>query len=83
MGQEQSHNLQSTYPPSLSLPQSGNGVDFGQMMTMFQGGIPSIDKIPVERTTCGACQAVSPRIHVIGFSDVVCPECQRVYVDEK
>jgi hypothetical protein len=82
MAQEQSVSLPSTYPPSLSLQQSDN-VDFGQIMTMFQGGIPTIDKIPVERTSCGTCQTVSPRIHVMGFSAVVCPECCKVYVDEK
>jgi hypothetical protein len=83
MEQEQSHNPPSTYPPSLSLPQSDNGVDFGQVMAMFQQGIPTIDKIPVESTYCQVCEQRSPRIHVMGFSAVVCPDCKRVYVDEK
>ena len=89
MEQEQSVSPQSTFPPSLSRQQSGNpstptvGVDFGQVMAMFQNGLPSIDKIPVERTFCGECHTMSPRIHVMAFSAVVCPECRRVYVDEK
>ena len=58
-------------------------MDYGALMTMMQQGIPTIDKIPVESAVCPTCQTVSPRIHVMGFSAVVCPECKRVYVDER
>jgi len=91
MEQELSVSQPSTYPPSLSRQQSANGpvpssavgVDFGQVMMMFQNGLPSIDKIPVEDTHCPTCQERSPRIHVLSFSAVVCPNCKRVYVDER
>jgi hypothetical protein len=81
MEQEPSVNQLSTYPPSLSLQQSGS-FDFGQIMAMFQNGLPSIDKLPVERTYCGTCRTVSPRIFIMGFSAVICPDCCQVFVDE-
>jgi hypothetical protein len=55
---------------------------FAAVQAMMAGGIPSIDQLPVERTYCEACEAIAPRIRVLGFSAVICPECARVYVDE-
>jgi hypothetical protein len=49
---------------------------------MFAGGLPSIDQLPVEKTYCLECETISPRIRILGFSAVICPECRRVRVDE-
>jgi len=46
-------------------------------------GLPSIDQLPVEKTWCQACETIAPRIYILGFSAVVCPECRRVLVDER
>jgi hypothetical protein len=46
-------------------------------------GLPSIDQMPVEKTWCGTCEATAPRISIMGFSAVICPECRRVFVDER
>jgi hypothetical protein len=56
---------------------------FAAMAGMFPGGIPSIDSIPVEKAWCRECETISPRIHVMGFSAVICPECCKVLVDEQ
>lgn len=80
MAQELSPSQQSTFLQSLSLPQSDNGVP-ALPFSMFSG-LPSIDKIPVEKTECEECMTTAPRIFVMGFSAVVCPECKRVFVDE-
>ena len=82
MEQEPSASQQSTYHQSLSHRLSDSPPDFGQIMMMFQNGLPSIDRIPVQDAQCPTCQERSPRIHVLAFSAVVCPNCQRVYVDE-
>ena len=55
---------------------------FGMFANMFPGGIPSIDSIPVEKAWCRECESISPRIVILGFSAVICPECKRVLVDE-
>jgi hypothetical protein len=39
--------------------------------------------MPVEKTWCHTCEATAPRISIMGFSAVICPDCQRVYVDER
>jgi hypothetical protein len=44
-------------------------------------GLPSIDQMPVEQTWCQVCETKAPRVHVLMFSAVICPECRRVYVD--
>jgi len=49
---------------------------------MFAGGLPSIDQLPVEKTYCLECETIAPRIRILGFSAVICPECRRVKVDE-
>jgi hypothetical protein len=46
-------------------------------------GLPSIDQMPVERALCRECEATAPRISIMGFSAVICPECRRVFVDER
>jgi hypothetical protein len=46
-------------------------------------GLPSIDQMPVEQTWCQVCETKAPRVHVLMFSAVICPECRRVYVDGK
>jgi len=80
MEQEQSLKQQSTSPASSS-PLLSDSM-FGMFAGMFSGGIPSIDSIPVEKAWCRECEAISPRIHIMGFSAVICPECKRVLVDE-
>lgn len=83
MEQEQSLKQPSISPVSSSPLLSDNmpGM-FGAMAAMFPTGIPSIDSIPVEKAWCRECETISPRIHVMGFSAVICPECKRVLVDE-
>jgi hypothetical protein len=49
---------------------------------MFAGGLPSIDQLPVEKTYHPECETIAPRIRILGFSAVICPECRRVIVDE-
>jgi hypothetical protein len=50
---------------------------------MFSGAaLPSIDQLPVEKTWCSACESIAPRIRILGFSAVICPECRQVRVDE-
>ena len=76
---------QSLKQPSTSLASSSPLLSdsmFGMFASMFPDGIPSIDAIPVERAFCRDCETVAPRIRVMGFSAVICPECQRVRVDE-
>ena len=80
MEQEQSLKLPSTSPASSS-PLLSDSM-FGMLGAMFPGGIPSIDKIPVEKAWCRECETISPRITVMGFTAVICPECRRVLVDE-
>lgn len=55
---------------------------FGAVAAMFGGALPSIDTLPVESTYCQACETRAPRIRLLGFSAVICPECRRVIVDE-
>lgn len=76
-------NQPFTFPPSSFLPQLGDGdvSPFAGMAAMFGGGIPSIDELPVEKTYCSACEAIAPRIRILGFSAVICPECCKVRVD--
>lgn len=51
------------------------------MAAMFGGAIPSIDELPVEKTYCATCEAIAPRIRILGFSAVICPDCCKVRVD--
>lgn len=55
---------------------------FAAVASMFGGGLPSIDQLPVEKTYHAECETIAPRIRLLGFSAVICPECQRVIVDE-
>lgn len=80
MEQEQSLKQPST-SPAFSSPLLSDNM-FSMFATMMPGGIPSIDSIPVEKAWCRECETISPRIHVMGFSAVICPECKRVMVDE-
>ena len=80
MEQEQSLKQPSTSQVSSS-PLLSDSM-FSAIGAMFPGGIPSIDSIPVEKAWCRECETISPRIHIMGFSAVICPECKRVLVDE-
>jgi hypothetical protein len=84
MAQEQSVNQPSIspQPSSLQLSDSGGLPNFAAMMQTFAGGLPSIDQLPVEKTYHPECETIAPRIRILGFSAVICPECRRVIVDE-
>jgi hypothetical protein len=53
----------------------------GNLAQLFAGGLPSIDNLPVERAFCRDCETIAPRIWILGFSAVICPECRAVKVD--
>ena len=81
MEPEPSANQPSTFPPSLFPLPSGDMPSLPNLSML--AGLPSIDQMPVEQTWCQVCETKAPRVHILMFSAVICPECRKVYVDGK
>jgi len=74
--------------PSVNQPSTSLAFSFPRVsdeMPSFSAifaGLPSIDRLPVEKTFCIACETVVPRIRILGAALVICPECRTLNVDE-